>query len=117
MQIQLNTDRNVSGPPELVARVEADLQSALDRFSERITRIEVHLSDVNGEGGGNDKRCLLEARLAGRQPLSVSDQAPSVAQALDGAVAKLVRALDSVFGKLEAERRTGGSRAHDAQAT
>lgn len=34
-----------------------------------ISRVEVHLSDEDGKKGGqNDKRCMMEARLDGRQP-------------------------------------------------
>lgn len=109
MQIQLNTDHNLTASEELAARLEADLRSTLDRFAERITRIEVHLSDVNsGKAGGDDKRCVMEARVAGRQPMSVSDQAPSVDLAIDGAAGKLLRALDTMFGKLGADRRDSG---------
>jgi hypothetical protein len=90
-------------------RVEADLRRALERFSQYITRIEVHLSDISaGRSGGNDKRCLLEARIAGREPMSVSHQAPDPDGALDGATGKLVRALDTVFGKLDSGRRSSG---------
>lgn len=109
MQVQFNTDKNIEGPDALAQRVEADLRQTLERFAQHITRIEVHLSDTNAErGGGADKRCVLEARLAGREPMSVSHQASDVDGALDGATGKLVRALDTVFGKLDAERRSTG---------
>ncbi len=118
MQIQLNTDNNVVGSEGLAAHVEADLRSTLQRFSDRITRVEVHLSDVNsGKAGGDDKRCLMEARVAGLQPTSVSDQAANVDQAISGAAHKLVRALDTVFGKREAARRSTASPAEDAGAS
>ena len=56
------------GADELVQLVEAVVRGALDRFSEQITRVEVHLSDENSDKkfGTDDKRCLLEARLADR---------------------------------------------------
>jgi hypothetical protein len=56
--------------------MEAVVRDSLDRFSEQITRVEVHLSDQNSDKkfGNEDKRCLLEARLAGLQPISVSDR-------------------------------------------
>ena len=69
MQIQVNTDDNVEGCNELAHRIEVEINNTLGRFSDQITRIEVHLSDENaGKSGGADKRCLMEARLAGRQP-------------------------------------------------
>lgn len=64
MKIQVNTDRNLDGSAELITQVAATLEGALSRFSNRITRVEVHLSDENGsqKSGSSDKRCVLEAR-------------------------------------------------------
>lgn len=64
MIIQLNTDNNLSVHEAFGTTLEDLLCNELSRYSEHITRIEVHLSDENGSKGGiNDKRCLLEARL------------------------------------------------------
>ena len=85
------------------SRDEAEdiVESGLARFGDQITRVEVHLSDVNGlKHGVDDKRCLLEARLAGLQPLAVSDQADTLHSAITGATRKLVRSLDSTLGRL-----------------
>ena len=113
MQIQINTDNNLPASKALAEKTERQLRLALARFAERITRLEVHLSDVNsGKGGENDKRCLIEARPAGRQPVSVSAQAPLIALAISGASDKLTQALDTLFGKLESGRR-GGVRPDD----
>lgn len=102
MLVQLNTDGNIEGREKLAEEVEAQLLDSLGRFVDRLTRIEVHLGDVNaGKAGADDKRCQLEARPAGRQPLSVSHQAPSVEMAVDGAIDKLRATLDRTFGKLD----------------
>ena len=83
MQVQLNTDSHVQGAESLAAWVETELKDKLARFRDQITRIEVHLSDINGERvGGDEKRCLLEARLTGRQPVAVSHNADKVADAV-----------------------------------
>ena len=102
MQIQINTDRNISGAQTFAQRVEETLESALDRYSDQITRVEVHLSDENSssKSGASDKRCLLEVRLAGRQPTSVSDQAETIEQAVAGAAQKMVNSIESELGKL-----------------
>jgi hypothetical protein len=72
---------------------------ARDHPGDRLTRVEVHLSDVNAaKHGVDDKRCLLEARLAGLQPLAVSHEAESLRSAITGATRKLVRSLDSRSG-------------------
>jgi ribosome-associated translation inhibitor RaiA len=108
MQIQLNTDNHLVGSEDLALQVDGQLRHALQRFSERITRVEVHLNDVNsGEKSGDDKRCMLEARLRGLNPMSVTHEAASIDLAVNGATDKLVRALDKVVGKLDASRRSG----------
>jgi ribosome-associated translation inhibitor RaiA len=100
MRIQLNTDNSIRGDDALRDEVQGVVGSALDRFGERVTRVEVHLNDVNSmKGGGDDKRCMLEARLSGREPIAVTHTAPSLDLALDGALDKLVRSLESVVGK------------------
>ncbi len=102
MQIQINTDKNISGHEALAQSIEAQLERVLARFAAQITRIEAHLSDENSTAktGIPDKRCLLEVRLAGRQPLSVSELAQTVEQAVGGAAQKMVGALESELGKL-----------------
>jgi ribosome-associated translation inhibitor RaiA len=101
MQVQVSTDNNINGSAGLIEDVEAELTETLSRFGNQITRVEVHLRDVNGpKVAGDDKNCLMEARLSGRQPLVVSHDAPSVRQAIDGASEKLERALDHQLGKL-----------------
>lgn len=42
------------------------ISEVLSRFSQQIKRVEVHFSDEDGNKGGiNDKRCMVETRLAG----------------------------------------------------
>jgi ribosomal subunit interface protein len=101
MQIQVNTDNHIEGREALTAHVTGVLEDAFTRFSDRITRIEVHLSDENGhKSGQNDKRCLLEARLEGRQPTAVTHHADTLDQAIQGAADKLERALETILGRL-----------------
>lgn len=105
MQVQVTTDNNINGSAGLIENVGADLTDSLGRFGNQITRVDVHLRDVNGpKGAGDDKNCLMEARLAGRKPVVVSHDAGSVRLAIEGATTKLERALDNLLGKL-AERR------------
>ena len=100
MQIQVNTDSNVQGDDSLAGWVRQEIEEKLARFSEQITRIEVHLSDVNAaRESATDKRCLIEARLAGREPTAVSHEAGKVAEAVHGATQKLVHALDRIVGR------------------
>jgi ribosome-associated translation inhibitor RaiA len=101
MKIQVNTDRNVPGGEELKERVRDVVTGAVGRFSERLTRIEAHLSDDNSsaKGGGDDMRCVLEARIAGANPLSVSHAAATLDQAVAGAADKLEKVLQRNFDR------------------
>jgi ribosome-associated translation inhibitor RaiA len=101
MKIQINTDNNIEGSEELAEQAEATVESTLGHLAEHITRVEVHLSDENSDkGGSRGKRCMMEARLEGHQPIAVSDEAESIGQAIDGAAEKLKRSLDHTLGKL-----------------
>ena len=105
MKIQLNTDAHIEGTEALAARVSATVEQALERFSEHVTRVEVHLSDENGnKHGQQDHRCMLEARLEGRQPVAATEHAATLEQAVLGAAQKLVHLLDSTLGRLHEHR-------------
>lgn len=105
MKIQLNTDDHIQGNEALAARVSATVEQALARFSEHVTRVEIHLSDANGgKQGQKDQRCMLEARSEGRQPVAVTEHAATLEQAVHGAAQKLARLLDSTFGRLNEHR-------------
>ncbi|WP_299789393.1 HPF/RaiA family ribosome-associated protein [uncultured Shewanella sp.] len=101
MQIQINTDKNISGKGALAQSVEDILRSDLSHFSEQITRIEVHLSDENSlaKSGVTDKRCLLEVRLAGERPIAISEQAETVEEAVAGASQQMINLLETELDK------------------
>jgi ribosome-associated translation inhibitor RaiA len=109
MEIQIHTDHNIGGHQALTDHVRSVVERALNRVSEHITRLEVHLSDVNGDKNGPaDKRCMMEARLEGRQPVAVTHQAATLDQAVDDAADKLTRLIESTLGRRSdrASRRT-----------
>ena len=100
LQVQVNTDHNVHGSERLELYVRSTVEASLGRFGERLTRVEVHLSDDNGQRSrGDDKRCLMEARPAGMQPIVVTHLASTIDDAVDGAVMKLEKLLDNTFHK------------------
>lgn len=109
MQILVSTDNNVEGREELASRVEAAVGAALSRFSDQITRVEAHLGDESaGRPTGEDKRCMLEARVSGRAPVAVTNHANTLDEAFQGAADKLRRLLESEFGRLD-DRKGGAS--------
>ena len=100
IQVLVHTDNHIKGNDGLSTRIETEVDATLERFAREITRVEVHLHDLNANKHGIDKRCLMEARLAGHQPIAVSHDAESVDQAVTGAVDKLEKALDHTIDKL-----------------
>ena len=101
MQIHVNTDKNIEGSARMSAYFSDTIQDALSRFNGQITRVQVHLSDENGQKeGADDKRCLLEARLKGLKPVVVTHQAENLDIAVSGAIDKLLKSLESALGKL-----------------
>lgn len=114
MQININTDKTIERHQGLDNHVETVVKSAVQRFGEHITRVEVHLSDENSHkssDGGN--RCLLEARVTGYQPIAVSDHSVHLHQAISGAADKLERAIDSALGRLHDKKLHASPRPAD----
>jgi hypothetical protein len=106
MQVQINTDRHIEGHERLAAWANGVVAQALSRVSDRITRVEVHLSDENGDRSGqHDKQCVMEARLEGRQPIAVTHQAATMDQAVNGAAQKLNGVIESIIGRQRDRRR------------
>lgn len=100
MTIQFNTDKTINGDERNQDFFTSQITEELDLYQSQITRIEVHLSDENGEKDGmKDIRCLLEARLEGKQPIAVSDQADTVELAVTGALDKLKNSLKTILGR------------------
>lgn len=94
MTIQFNTDKTINGDKKQQDYFTSQITEELKNYESNITRIEVHLSDENGEKEGvNAIRCLLEARIEGKQPIAVTEQANSVELAVSGAITKLKSSL------------------------
>ena len=102
MQLQFNTDKNVTGNEGLIASSRSLISEELSRYSHQITRVEVHFSDEDGNKDGvDDKRCMVEARLEGMKPIAVTNQANTHEQAFLGAIDKLVTSLETITGRLK----------------
>jgi hypothetical protein len=96
MHVEVSTDTRITAD---IPEVTTTIETGLSRYKERLTRVEVHLSDVNGPRGGRDCRCALEARPAGRQPVAVTSEAHTPDDAVKGAVNKMTSLLTTVFGR------------------
>jgi ribosome-associated translation inhibitor RaiA len=102
MKVLVNSDHHIVGGEDLTERVQGVVEGRLERFAARITRVEVHLNDLNGSKlGERDKRCMMEARVGGMKPIAVSHEAPTLTEAIHMAADKLERAVANAIGKLE----------------
>ncbi|WP_027419601.1 HPF/RaiA family ribosome-associated protein [Crocinitomix catalasitica] len=102
MTIQINTDNNIKSDAAQQDYFNTQISEALERFDSHITRIEVHLKDENGKKDGvNDKVCVLEARLKGKQPVAVTKNAETIELAVFGAIDKMKAVVESAVGKAQ----------------
>lgn len=100
MQVQVNSDHTIQQDASLEAWVTSEVESALSHSKSHITRVEVHLSDENGQkGGDDDKRCMMEARLEGRNPVAVTNHAATLDRAVSDAAGKLGRLIKSTIAR------------------
>jgi ribosome-associated translation inhibitor RaiA len=102
MIIQLNTDKNIEGNQRLEEYMSSLIRDELSRFSEHITRIEVHLADENGPNKGfNAMRCMIEARIENRQPIAVTSHADTLEKSMIDALDKMKATLEKIDGKIK----------------
>jgi ribosome-associated translation inhibitor RaiA len=103
MQILVNSDHHIKGGESANETVESIVEAAVERFADRITRVEVHLSDTSGpKHGDRQKRCVMEARVSGMRPLAVADEAPNLLSAVEAAAQKLKRSLEHALARRDA---------------
>lgn len=96
MQIQFYTDTNVTKSKDLVAWSTSLISKELSRFSRHKAKVEVRLLDEESSNNGvHDKCCIVEARLAGRKPIAVTEHANTHVQAIFGAIYKLKTSLEN----------------------
>jgi ribosome-associated translation inhibitor RaiA len=107
MTIQINTDKTLNGEKRNTDFFSTQIAEALQRFENHITRVEVHLKDESGSKDGfNDISCLLEARIEGRKPIAITNQANTMDSAISGAIDKIKTAIESILGKIQKQNFT-----------
>ncbi len=103
MKIQVNSDSSVEGSEAHALTVETTIHSALDRYGDRLTRVEAHLSsdDSGADTSHPGIRCLLEARPTGMDPVVVTGSGDTIERACHDATQKMQSLLDSTFGRID----------------
>jgi ribosome-associated translation inhibitor RaiA len=101
MEININTDNTIDRHQGLDERVREAVESSIGRFGEQVRRVDVHLSNQNGQKHADgDNYCMMEARVSGYEPVVVHAHAENLHLSISGAAGKLKRALDSALGRL-----------------
>ena len=100
MKIQINSDRTINVDATLSSTIQAEANRVLDRFETKLTRVEIHLSDIDNQKSGRaDKRCLVEVRPSGDKPMTASATTATTESAVDQALRKMQRSLTTFFGR------------------
>lgn len=101
MKIQFNTDKNINGTEDFITPLTILIEENLEKYSPQITRIEVHLSDEDGDKDGiKTKRCMMEARISGMSPIAVSSHSHTEKLAVTESINKLKSSLKTILGRL-----------------
>lgn len=103
MQVLFNTNNTVNGHQRMEAYVSSRVNEVFKRFDEMITRVEVHLSDQNGDKPGKgDQQCRIEVRLRGMNPITVTSREDEMEQAINNGLKKALGAIDKAVDKARA---------------
>ena len=100
--VQIKTDNQIKSDADANQRLEQRIRAKLKRFEQRLSHVELHVSDANGNKGGNDKRVSLELRPAGHVPIAVHADAHRVETAVTAAIDKAARALSHALERQKA---------------
>ena len=106
MQVQINSDNNISMHTKLSDAIGAYINNLLQRFDPYLTRVDVHLTGENvKKTGPKHTRCVLEARAKRHPSLIVTNNSTDIEDAFSGAAAKMHRQLETTYGRLADKRR------------
>ena len=102
MQVQVHTDATIQGGESLESWVREEVNTKLARLKEHVVRVEVFLTGVDAikTTGAPGKKCVLETRANGRQPVAVNAEAEKVKDAFNAALEKLRRTVESDLDKV-----------------
>jgi ribosomal subunit interface protein len=87
------------------AYVERRLQFALGRHSARILHATMHIVDLNGPRGGEDKSCRIEVRLRPTGNVFVEHTDADLYAAVDRAAERMGRAVSRVVERVRHIKR------------
>ncbi len=75
------------------SHIEHKLEAMIHHFGDRIINVHVHLSDVNGPKGGDDKHCLVHVELQKLPTVITEDSEENLYAAIDNCCHRAERAV------------------------
>lgn len=105
MQIQV-IDQQQADPQRLRSMFIVRALRALDRLAPGILKLVGRFRDLNGPKGGVDHACTIEVALRDGTRFRAEARAEQILTALDDALARLVRRIDSARKRQLARRHT-----------
>ena len=96
---------NMQWSDALAGYAERRIHTGLDRVQQRVRRVLIHLADINGPRGGDDKRCFVKVRLTTGHELVANGQDACPYRAVDGAVNRLKRTVAERIRRERVRRR------------
>jgi len=98
MRVEIHADRSAEGHEEFTEQARGVVENVLDRFRDHIAHVEVRLNEEDPRKSGHgERRCMLEASLAGRERVAVTHQATTPAEAVRGAAEKMTSLIENCF--------------------
>ncbi len=98
MQLEMRV-RNADLVDALRNYAKRRLQFALDRFSDRISRLTIRVADLNGPRGGTDKYCHVQVEFVRSGSLVLEETDADLYAAIDRAAHRLGQALGRRLGR------------------
>ncbi|GAB4061013.1 HPF/RaiA family ribosome-associated protein [Uliginosibacterium sediminicola] len=92
MQIELHTT-DLSLSEAIREYIDRRTGFAFSRVQDRVRRVAIHLSDINGPRGGIDKRCSVQVHLRSAPSVIVEEADADVYVLLDRALARAGRVV------------------------
>ena len=84
MELNIHT-QGVSLTSRVEEHVRTQVTAALRSHADRVITVDVHLKDVNGPKGGDDKNVLIRTRLRGRSQVAVTERRDDLFSAVTAA--------------------------------
>ena len=95
---------DIRSQQELLTDADRDFASAqvvraLTKFGSRITRVDVHVADLNGPRGGDDKHCAVTVSISGKPALVGTDRNADINDAITMAIHRVERRVRRALAK------------------